>query len=266
METRRSRSCPIVTFILLYHDVVEPESHDSAGFPGQLAARYKLAPPLFEAHLDAIAATGVRIELVLPDSSPPDAALTFDDAGASALTAAASLEERGWRGHFFVPTARIGTPGFLEPDALRALARRGHVVGSHSHTHPTYMGKLPREELEREWRTSREILADVLDDEPAIASVPGGLLSRAVIETAADAGFRVLMTSEPVARVRRVGDLFVVGRFGIWSTTPASRAAAYVTGSRAARAQLWLEWNAKGVAKRVSPQAYQVMRRLRARN
>ena len=97
METRRSRSCPIVTFILLYHDVVEPESQDSAGFPGQLAARYKLAPPLFEAHLDAIAATGVRIELVLPDSSPPDAALTFDDAGASALTAAASLEERGWR-------------------------------------------------------------------------------------------------------------------------------------------------------------------------
>jgi peptidoglycan/xylan/chitin deacetylase (PgdA/CDA1 family) len=265
METRRPRSCGPVTFALLYHDVVEPERQDSAGFPGPLAARYKLAPALFEAHLDAIAATGVRIELMRSGSRPPDAALSFDDAGASALTAATSLERRGWRGHFFVPTSLIGTPGFLDRDSLRTLAQRGHVVGSHSHTHPTYMGKLPREALEREWLESRAILAEVLDEEPMIASVPGGLLSRAVVETAAEAGFRVLMTSEPVARVKKVGDLVLVGRFGIWSTTPAARAAAYVTGARAARAQLWLEWNAKGVAKRLSPQAYQAMRRLRAR-
>ena len=254
-----------MTFALLYHDVVEPERQDSAGFPGQLAARYKLDPALFEAHLDAIAATGVEIGVLRADGSPPAAALTFDDAGASALTAAASLERRGWFGHFFVPTSRLGTPGFLDRDALRALAQGGHVVGSHSHTHPTYMGKLPRAALEREWLESRSILAEVLDEEPEVASVPGGFLTQAVIETAAAAGYRVLMTSEPVARVRRVGNLVTVGRFCIWSTTPAARAAAYVTGSRAARAQLWLEWNAKGMAKRLSPRAYQALRRLRAR-
>ena len=254
-----------MTFVLLYHDVVEPERQDSAGFPGQLAARYKLDPALFEAHLDAIAATGVEIGVLRPDGSPPAAALTFDDAGASALMVAASLERRGWFGHFFVPTSRLGTPGFLDRDALRALAQGGHVVGSHSHTHPTYMGKLPRAALEREWIESRSILAEVLDEEPEVASVPGGFLTQAVIETAAAAGYRVLMTSEPVARVRKVGNLVTVGRFCIWSTTPAARAAAYVTGSRAARAQLWLEWNAKGMAKRLSPQAYQTLRRLRAR-
>jgi peptidoglycan/xylan/chitin deacetylase (PgdA/CDA1 family) len=265
VEADRPQGRGRVTFVLLYHDVVEPEQQDSAGFPGPLAARYKLAPTLFEAHLDAIAATGVEVGLLRTDGISPAAALTFDDAGASALMAAASLERRGWFGHFFVPTSRIGTPGFLAPDDVRALADRGHVVGSHSHTHPTYMGKLPRAALEREWLESRSILAELLDEAPAVASVPGGFLSRAVVETAADAGYRVLMTSEPVARMRKVSDLVTVGRFCLWSTTPAARAAAYVTGSRAAHAQLWLEWNAKGVAKRLSPQAYQALRRLRAR-
>jgi peptidoglycan/xylan/chitin deacetylase (PgdA/CDA1 family) len=253
-----------VIFALLYHDVVEPERQDSAGFPGALAARYKLDPALFEAHLDAIGATGVEIGLVRPDRRMPDAALTFDDGGASAVTTAAMLENRGWLGHFFITTSRIGTPGFLEPEAVRALAERGHVVGSHSHTHPTYMGKLPRSAIEREWGESRAILGEILGEEPTVASVPGGLLSRAVVEAAAETGYRVLMTSEPVGQVRRLDTLATVGRFSIWSTTPAARAAAYVTGSRWARAELWLEWNAKGLAKRLSPRAYQALRRLRA--
>jgi hypothetical protein len=41
--------------------------------------------------------------------------LTFDDGGASALHPTADLlERRGWSGHFFVTTRRIGTPGFLD--------------------------------------------------------------------------------------------------------------------------------------------------------
>jgi hypothetical protein len=34
---------------------------------------------------------------------------------------------------------------------------------------------------------------------------------------------------------------------------------------RAAGDRLWLEWNTKGVAKRVSPRAYDALRRLRSR-
>jgi hypothetical protein len=57
----------------------------------------------------------------------------------------------------------------------------------------------------------------------------------------------------------------VRGRFTIWSTTPARVAAAYARGAPLAVGRLWLEWNAKKLAKSVSPDAYQSLRRVRAR-
>ena len=42
------------------------------------------------------------------------------------------------------------------PDGVRDLAARGHGVGSHSHTHPTYMGKLDRPAIAEEWRAQGE--------------------------------------------------------------------------------------------------------------
>lgn len=254
-----------MTFVLLYHDVADAASRDSVGFPGPLAARYKLDPALFREHLDAIAAAGVHVGLIDPPSRMPDAVLTFDDAGASAALAAAELERRGWRGYFFVPTSRLDTDGFLGAEDVRDLAAKGHVVGSHSHSHPTYMGLLSPPELLREWRESRAILADVLGAEPQTASVPGGFLSRAVIESAAEAGYRLLMTSEPTTKVQRLDGLTTVGRYSIWSTTPPERAAAYASGQRVARARLWVEWKTKRLAKRMSPAAYERLRRIRAR-
>jgi peptidoglycan/xylan/chitin deacetylase (PgdA/CDA1 family) len=250
---------------LIYHDLADDEHLDSVGFPGALAGRYKLSPANFEAHLDAIAATGVQPGIVDPGEALPGTALTFDDGGASALAAAEALERRGWRGHFFVATGRLGTPGFLDPDSVRELSRRGHAVGSHSHSHPTYMGKLSRAEIEREWRESRSLLTELLGTPPPTASVPGGFVSRTVIDCAAQAGYRLLMTSEPVSRIGRHDGLMVVGRYTIWATTPPATAAAYARGARAARMRLWVEWNAKGLVKRASPSVYQAVRRVRAR-
>jgi hypothetical protein len=126
------------------------------------------------------------------------------------------------------------------------------------------MGRLDRSVILEEWNRSREVLAELLGTPPATASVPGGFLSRNVITAAAEAGFELLMTSEPVARLRRHDGLTVAGRYTIWSTTPAATAAAYARGATLARARLWLEWNAKKQAKRVSPKVYQSFRRLRA--
>jgi peptidoglycan/xylan/chitin deacetylase (PgdA/CDA1 family) len=253
-----------LTFALIYHDVVRQAERERTGFPGSLAARYKLAPADFEAHLEAMSASGVGVGLLGLGGDGPAAAITFDDGGASALDAAAALERRGWRGHFFITTGRIDTPGFLDTDGVRELARRGHGVGSHSHSHPTYMGKLPRETILTEWLRSRDELGNVLGEPPLTASVPGGFLSSAVIETAADAGYRLLMTSEPTAKRRRCGGMVVLGRYTIWSTTSPRRAAGYAQGSRIARAQLWTEWTAKKLPKTLAPGVYQAMRRLRA--
>lgn len=248
---------------LMYHDIVPLARREAVGFPGPLAGRYKLEPRVFEAHLDALAATGLQIGTLDADGSPPEVLLSFDDGGSSALVAADALERRGWKGQFFITTDRLGTPGFLSVEQLRELAQRGHLIGGHSHTHPTYMGKLTSEELDREWTRSRILLEEILGEPPRTASVPGGFLSKAVIASAAAAGYELLFTSEPTARaVRR--EISVRGRYTIWSSTPASVAAAYARGERLACGRLWLEWNAKKLAKRISPSAYQAMRRVRA--
>lgn len=251
-----------MTFALIYHDVVPADDPDSAGFPGPLAARYKLDPAHFARHLDAIEAAGVSVGLA---GEGPDCSFTFDDGGASAMLAAEMLEERGWRGHFFVTSARIGTPGFLTAGEVRALRDKGHGVGSHSHTHPTYMGKLDRAQIAEEWRLSRDALAEVLGAPPETCSVPGGFLTRRVIEEAAEAGYSLLMTSEPRARTERRGDLVVFGRYTIWSTTSPAQAAGYARGAFGARARLAVEWNAKRVIKTIAPGGYMVLRKVRAR-
>ncbi len=250
---------------LMYHDIAPATEREAVGFPGPLAARYKLEPAAFEAHLDALDATGLEVRTLDggAEAAPP-VAVTFDDGGASAPLAAAALERRGWRGQFFVTSSRIGTPGFMTADELRELAGRGHLIGSHSHSHPTYMGRLSRAELDEEWTRSRALIAEILGSPPRTASVPGGYLSADVIAAAASADYELLFTSEPTARVAD-GPLVVRGRYTIWASTPASVAAAYARGERLACARLWLEWNAKKAAKRVSPSIYQALRRVRAR-
>ncbi len=250
---------------LMYHDIATPSEREAIGFPGPLAARYKLEPAAFEAHLDALAATGLAPAPLRSGEAPaPATAITFDDGGASAPAAAAALERRGWRGQFFITTSRIDTPGFASAEALRELAQRGHELGSHSHSHPTYMGRLTRGELDEEWTRSRELLGELLGSPPRTASVPGGFLSEQVIASAAAAGYELLFTSEPTARVADRG-LIVRGRYTIWASTPARVAAAYARGERLACGRLWLEWNAKKLAKTVSPAVYQRLRRVRAR-
>jgi len=127
------------------------------------------------------------------------------------------------------------------------------------------MGRLSRHDLDEEWRRSRDVLAAALGDQPVAASVPGGFLSEQVLESAAHAGYGILMTSQPTARVRRVDGMSVIGRYGIWASTPARQVAAYTRRDRGARARLWVEWRVKTATKRMSPAAYQGLRRLRAR-
>jgi peptidoglycan/xylan/chitin deacetylase (PgdA/CDA1 family) len=250
---------------LIYHDVVEGPDRDAVGFRGPAAARYKLEPALFERHLDAVGASGTQVGVIDPDEPWPQTVFTFDDGGASAMSVAATLEARGWRGHFFVTTARIDTPGFLTAAQVSELAERGHPVGSHSHTHPARISGLSRAQIDAEWRRSREVLADLVGAPPALATIPGGFVSDAVIRSAAEAGYRLIMTSEPTARWESRDGIVVSGRYAIWAATPPERAAAYASGRSAARLQLWLAWKTKGVAKRWSPRAYAAVRRTLAR-
>ena len=242
---------------LLYHDVVEPGEFSSSGFSSVDADIYKFARPDFEHHLEAIDHTFAGRVILLDGPAagegPSDSlVLTFDDGGASALSPIADLlEVRGWRGHFFIATNYIGQPGFLTAAQIRELRGRGHVVGSHSCSHPARMSSCPRRELDREWGESARVLSDILGEGVRVASVPGGFYSREVASAAAGAGTRVLFNSEPVVRVETVDGCLIVGRYSVQPGVSAATAARIAVGAWSPRARQYLYWNAKKVLKRL---------------
>lgn len=248
---------------LMYHDVVAPGRDDDSGFPGAAAAHYKLETGEFFRHLGELANSGLRFVSVT--AAPwPDARcclLTFDDGGASALSVGVELSARHMTGHFFITTARIGTPGFVDADDLRALRAEGHVIGSHSHTHPAEISRLDAAALDREWRESVDRLQQILGEPVTVASIPGGFYSRSVVQAAARAGIRHLFTSEPTIRTHRVDGCLVLGRYTLWRDMPSANALALALGTDALRQRQWLTWNLKKPLKRGARPLYRLVRR-----
>ena len=166
------------------------------------------------------------------------------------------LDARGWRGHFLMTTSRIGTAGFMTAGDLAELQRRGHVVGSHTDSHPARMSLVSHQDQLVEWRTSRQKLEDAVGAEVVVASVPGGYFDRDVARIAAEAGIRWLFTSEPVSGVGIVDGCAVIGRYTLRRSSAASEARALVDSAPMARTRQWLAWNAKKVVKRVGGNSY----------
>jgi peptidoglycan/xylan/chitin deacetylase (PgdA/CDA1 family) len=228
----------------MYHDVTPAAARDSSGFTGPGPDRYKLTPELFAEHLDAIAASGLRPSLVTEPAGNPIFHLTFDDGGSSAAAIAAALAEHDFVAHFFVTTSRLGSPGFLGPDELRALRAAGHSVGSHSHTHPA-LSRLTDAEIAGELETSRRVLEGLLSEEIATVSVPGGFYSLRVAEIGAACGFTHLFTSEPWLEPRRIESACVLGRFAVVADTSAEDVAALCRLSRPAVLRAAISWRVR---------------------
>jgi peptidoglycan/xylan/chitin deacetylase (PgdA/CDA1 family) len=176
--------------------------------------------------------------------------LTVDDGGVSYFTLVADrLEARGWRGHCFVSTDAIGTRGFLRASQLRELDRRGHVIGSHSASHPARFSACEAAHMRQEWTRSRMVLEDLLGHEVLIASVPGGYYSRRVARSASDAGLRVVFTSEPITASHDENGILVIGRFTLRPGHSTDRAGRLAGRKPWARYQEWASWRAKGAVK-----------------
>ncbi|MGA2423805.1 MAG: polysaccharide deacetylase family protein [Terriglobales bacterium] len=247
---------------LLYHDVVESADWDSSGFTGPGTAKYKLSRPEFEAHLAAIAKVrdspaSTAHELANLEDATFPFLLTFDDGGESAATRTAELlGKHGWLGHFFVTAGQINKKGFLNPEQIRSLRKKGHVIGSHSFSHPVRMSHCSQEELTTEWASSIQTLSDILGEQVDTASVPGGYYSKRVAETAAAAGIRVLFNSEPTTAVYPVLGCIVVGRFNIFRGMPPGISGELVSVQSPARTRQWLHWNLKKLAKIAAGRPY----------
>jgi peptidoglycan/xylan/chitin deacetylase (PgdA/CDA1 family) len=290
-----------MTAALMYHDVVPAGAEDTSGFPGRDAALYKVTPEQFDEHLEAIrhlfptgagaprapqrrcrvgdAASSARPDA---DTSPRTSlssarcgrrrsssdlpTITFDDGGASALTAADALERHGFTGHFFITANYIGTRGFVTAQNLRELRGRGHVIGSHSCSHPLRMGHCSWPQVLDEWTRSRSMLSGILGEDVEVASVPGGDFAPQVAEAAARAGFARLFTSEPTLDARHAFGLTLLGRFTIQRWTTADSAAALAAGEWLACARQAVVWNAKKISKRLGGERYLQLRKLLLRH
>jgi peptidoglycan/xylan/chitin deacetylase (PgdA/CDA1 family) len=251
---------------LLYHDVVGPGDWDASGFPGPVPAAYKLERCDFERHLAAVSAVdaprGTVCDLIAgapgwpARPGRPPVLLTFDDGGASACHVADLLERAGWRGHFLITTDYLDAPGFVTRAQVRELAARGHVIGTHTCSHPTPMSRYPYTRLLEEWTRSARGLADLLGEPVRVGSVPGGAFSRRVAAAAAAAGLTALFTSEPTPRCRLVDGCLVIGRYVLRRGAAPSLAAALAAGRLLPRLrQLWV-WNLKKMAKVVGGGLY----------
>jgi peptidoglycan/xylan/chitin deacetylase (PgdA/CDA1 family) len=248
---------------LAYHGVTGEGDEASVGHK----SLYKLDRQAFHNHMLSIRQQPKEIAVCSLDRFRPwrertPVFLTFDDGELGAYKYVADeLEEHDWRGHFFIITDWIGRRGFLDRQQIRQLRSRGHVIGSHSCSHPERMSHLSWRELMGEWSDSCAVLGDILGEPVRMASVPNGYYSQNVGEAAAAAGLEVLFTSEATAATSVLGGCLILGRYSIQTHTPPSVSGAIAAGHIWPRWRQTVLWDAKKPIKWLAGESYLAIRR-----
>jgi peptidoglycan/xylan/chitin deacetylase (PgdA/CDA1 family) len=189
--------------VLCYHAVSET-------FPADLSVR----PAALRDQLRLLQRRGYRgvtfTEAVMSPARGRRVAVTFDDAFASVEELGKPiLDELGWPATVFAvsdfahdgrplswqgtdqwaATEHAGEMRSLDWERLRALARDGWEIGSHTVTHP-YLTTLDDAALERELSASREAVEAAMDTGCASIAYPYGDVDARVVEAARRAGYR----------------------------------------------------------------------------
>lgn len=193
--------------ILMFHDVINVQ-HQVSGFQKVGAVQYCIHEDKFVQLIE---------EAVKDDN---EAVLSFDDGGSSFYHVIAPILERyGKKGLFFISTKYIDTPGFLTVEEIRELDVRGHIIASHSHSHPKIISELPADKIRQEWVVSKNILEEIIGHEVKIASIPGGAVSNDVLSIMCESGYQDIYTSEPTCIERKKGNSTIYGRYAITETS-----------------------------------------------
>lgn len=254
MEDNGADACVGVAS-LAYHDVVAAAPRTWNRFSGWGGDTYNLDEQEFRRHLrvfrETLGQAPATVDEVLRGAAGQSPwLLTFDDGCRSAATTVAScLAELGWRAHFFIPTRWIGWKNIVSEEQIRTLRASGHVIGTHSVSHPFPMTGCSRDRLVVEWRDSCAFLADILDEPILCGSIPGGTYSTRVAAAAAECGLRALFTGEPTRHVWKIGDCQLFGRYCYRRGMTAETMAALAKGHVWPRIWAALTWNSKKLVK-----------------
>lgn len=240
--------------VLMYHDVYVGDFAES-GFQNPGAIPYKISKESFTRQVSMI--RDYCESLGIDESH---IVFTFDDGGRSFLSVIAEiLESYGFVGIFFISTAYIGTAGFLSVPEIVELSDRGHIIGTHSHTHPDKMDSLTITEMVREWKESTSILMNIIGKEVTVASVPNGYTSSDVYRSMVDNGITTIYDSTPTTKERVYAGIKIYGRFAITGDMSAEKVLGIIKDKKV-RFVIQLRYTALGVAKKVLGDSYLKLR------
>lgn len=245
----------------LWHDVYLNNDLES-GFTDSGAARYKLEVEQFKNQIISLVRARADSPVLLPGMGTRSGrgtpfAITVDDGGVSYYTVIAPcLEAVGWRGHCMVTTGYIDKPGFLNKSQIRELHDMGHVIGSHSVTHPARFSSCSEKQMFREWSESRKVLEDIIGQPVISGSIPGGYYSPTVARIASQSGLKLLFTSEPQTGIHQINDCAVVGRYTVRRGHTADYVDRLAVLDPSLRAREWFVWNSKKLLKNIFGTAY----------
>lgn len=251
---------------LMYHDIVtSKEDLSSSGFDSPDANHYKVDSVEFLKHLEKIYSDSKCISTIysVQNNANTPILLTFDDGGKSAvLEARKVLNKFNAKGHFFITTSMIGKPNFLTEDDIIQLDQEGHIIGSHSHTHPIKISSLKPEEIEKEWKVSVEILQRVLKKNITVASIPGGFFSNEVVEFASKNGIKTLFTSEPKRKFSKLYGCNLIGRYTVLRHTPLYKIEKIYKENTLYLSKQFIFWELKKLLKKYFGPQYAALRRI----
>jgi peptidoglycan/xylan/chitin deacetylase (PgdA/CDA1 family) len=86
--------------------------------------------------------------------------LTFDDANADQVPAAAILKSNGLKGTFFTPSGFLNAPNYMTTQEALALQADGNEIGGHTVTHPD-LAQMGADEVKRQVCTDRVNLTNM---------------------------------------------------------------------------------------------------------
>jgi len=139
---------------------------------------------------------GLNVGEALRYPAQPSVCITLDDGCETDLIAAAPvLREFGFNATFYLTSAFLGTPGYLNFSQVCDLDAQGFQIGCHSMTH-RYLSDLTEPELKREVVDAKLQIEQIVGHSIEHFSCPGGRYDRRTLLMARHAGFRTVATSQ----------------------------------------------------------------------